>query len=180
MAWNSYGLDREAQRLVLNARKRDEETRAKYPKASRSLNEGYKMRTTAAYGLERFWGEHIRYANKAQQTSKEESQEENANNSAYWKATWDTLVDVMAKASVIIPNDPIVKILGKSIQIKDTDAIKNMSAKLWGEVSLINKEEAKLTLADQQVALAVLIQLCDCIIWWTQRYKGGAIDDEDS
>jgi hypothetical protein len=24
---------------------------------------------------------------------------------------------------------------------------------------------------DQRVALAVLTQLCDCLVWWTQRYK---------
>jgi hypothetical protein len=24
---------------------------------------------------------------------------------------------------------------------------------------------------DQQIALAVLTQLCDCLVWWTQRYK---------
>jgi hypothetical protein len=36
-----------------------------------------------------------------------------------------------------------------------------MSAKLWS-----------IPLEDQRVAVAVLTQLCDCLVWWTQRYKG--------
>ena len=46
MGWETYELDRAAQRLVLQARGRD-------PK---SLNQSYKMRMAVAYGLERFWG----------------------------------------------------------------------------------------------------------------------------
>jgi len=36
-----------------------------------------------------------------------------------------------------------------------------MSEKLWN-----------MKPQDQRVAMAVLTQLCDCIVWWTQRYKG--------
>ncbi|MEH2337881.1 hypothetical protein [Nostoc sp.] len=50
MAWNSYGLDQEAQKLVLAAKLRDQT----------SLKQSYKMRMAVAYGLERFWGEHLR------------------------------------------------------------------------------------------------------------------------
>ena len=50
MAWKSYRLDQLAQRLVLDARQRDPQ----------SLNQAYKMRMATAYGLERFWGEHLR------------------------------------------------------------------------------------------------------------------------
>lgn len=49
MAWNFYGLDQKAQNLVLDAKKID-------PK---SLNQAHKMRQAVAYGLERFWGEHL-------------------------------------------------------------------------------------------------------------------------
>jgi hypothetical protein len=134
MAWNSYGLDREAQRLVLEAKQRDRD----------SLNQSYKMRMAIAYGLERFWGEHLRLQAKERDKSE------------YWKATWDALVKVMATAGVTLPND--------TVDANDTRAIRSMSDKLWG-----------IDLDDQRVAMAVLTQLCDCIVWWTQRYKGEKI-----
>lgn len=139
MGWQSYGLDREAQRLVLAARSRE-------PK---SLNQGYKMRMAVAYGLERFWGEHLRLQNKG------------PNKSQYWKETWDTLVQAMAQTGVKIPND--------SVDVDRTSEIQAMSEKLW-----------QLDITDQRVALAVLTQLCDCLVWWTQRYKGRISDDDDS
>jgi hypothetical protein len=131
MAWNSYGLDQEAQRLVLSAKQRD----------SDSLNQSYKMRMAAAYGLERFWGEHLRLERKEPQKA------------AFWKDTWDALVQVLAQAGVMIPNDTVNSGNVKSIQ--------TMSEKLW-----------TIDLEDQRVAIAVLAQLCDCMVWWTQRYKG--------
>ncbi len=131
MAWNSYGLDREAQKLVLNAKSRSKD----------SLNQSYKMRMAVAYGLERFWGEHLRLKKKEEEKSK------------YWKETWDTLVEVMKKAGVELPND--------KVSPDDIKAVQKMSEKLW-----------KIPLEDQRVAMAVLTQLCDCIVWWTQRYKG--------
>ena len=130
MAWNSYGLDQEAQRLVLAAKLRDE----------KSLNQSYKMRMAIAYGLERFWGEQLRLQGKEETKSK------------YWKDTWDTLVKVMAQAGVTLPNE--------SVRSDNAKAIQSMSEELW-----------QLSLQDQRVAMAVLTQLCDCIVWWTQRYK---------
>lgn len=130
MAWQSYGLDQIAQKLVLAARARD-------PK---SLNQSYKMRMAIAYGLERFWGEHLRLQGREQ------------NKSDYWKDTWDNLVKVMAQSGITIPNDPV--------DSESTQQIQKMSEKLW-----------KIDAADQRVSLAVLTQLCDCIVWWTQRYK---------
>jgi hypothetical protein len=130
MAWKTYGLDREAQRLVLEAKLRDKE----------SLNQSYKMRMAVAFGLERFWGEHLRLHSKEPAKSK------------FWKETWDALVKIMNDAGVTIPNDVI--------RADDTDAVKGMAENLW-----------KLDLQDQRVAIAVLTQLCDCIVWWTQRYK---------
>jgi hypothetical protein len=76
MAWNSYGLDQVAQKLVLNAKLRDKN----------SLNQSYKMRMAVAYGLERFWGEHLRLQKKEPEKSQ------------YWKETWDALIEVMNKA----------------------------------------------------------------------------------
>jgi hypothetical protein len=130
MAWKIYGLDREAQRLVLEAKLRDKE----------SLNQSYKMRMAVAFGLERFWGEHLRLYSKEPDKSK------------FWKETWDALVKILNEAGVKIPNDVI--------RADDTDAVKRMAEKLW-----------QLDLQDQRVAIAVLTQLCDCIVWWTQRYK---------
>ena len=131
MGWNSYGLDREAQQLVLDAKTRSKD----------SLNQSYKMRMAVAYGLERFWGEHLRLNKKEKDKSK------------YWKETWDTLVKVMKKAGVELPND--------KVSPDDIKAVQKMSEKLW-----------KIELEDQRIAMAVLTQLCDCLVWWTQRYKG--------
>jgi hypothetical protein len=142
MTWHSYGLDREAQKLVLAARQRDEAL----PKSEQSkacLNQGHKMRMAVSYGLERFWGEHLRL------------QEKEENKSLYWKATWDALVRMMEQAGLPIPNE--------TVRYSDTTAIQKMSEQLW-----------QLELEKQRVALAILTQLCDCIVWWTQRYKGGA------
>jgi hypothetical protein len=130
MAWQSYELDRAAQKLVLTAKLWDDSI----------LNQTYKMRMTVSYGLERFWGEHLRLQNREPVKSR------------YWKATWDALVHVMASAGVILPND--------SVKVEDAQAIQVMSEKLW-----------QIDLHDQRVALAVLTQLCDCLVWWTQRYK---------
>ena len=133
--WQSYGLDHIAQKLVLDALSADKDC----------LNQSHKMRMAVTYGLERFWGEHMRLRN-----SKKESDLAKSN---YWKATWDEFVDVMAKAGVIIPN--------KAVVANDAASIKQMSAALWD-----------LDMEVQRVSLAVLTQLCDCIVWWTQRYKG--------
>ncbi|MEH2302771.1 MAG: hypothetical protein V7K88_28300 [Nostoc sp.] len=130
MAWNSYGLDQEAQKLVLAAKLRDQT----------SLKQSYKMRMAVAYGLERFWGEHLRL------------QKNQPNKSQYWQETWDVLDRIMHKAGVSLPND--------QVNADDVKGVQAMSEKLW-----------KMDLADQRVALAVLISLCDCIVWWTQRHK---------
>lgn len=138
--WQSYGLDRIAQKLVLAARSRDPQ----------SLNQSYKMRMAVAYGLERFWGEHLRLTGKEQTKSD------------YWKETWDELVNIMQTAGVTLPND--------RVSINDVKQIEAMSQKLW-----------QIQLEDQRVTLAVLTQLCDCLVWWTQRYKVGRLaNDTDS
>ena len=130
MAWHSYGLDQQAQKLVLAAKLRDKN----------SLNQSYKMRMAVAYGLERFWGEHLRL------------QKKEPNKSQYWQETWDVLDRIMQQAGVTLPND--------QVNADDVKAVQAMSEKLW-----------QMELADQRVALAVLISLCDCIVWWTQRHK---------
>ena len=130
MGWKSYNLDRVAQKLVLDAKLRDPD----------SLNQSHKMRMAVAYGLERFWGEHLRLQKKEPEKSQ------------YWKETWEALVNTMKKAGVTLPNDPV--------KANDTKSIKDMSQKLWD-----------LEMDVQRVAIAVLTQLCDSLVWWTQRYK---------
>ena len=130
MGWNYYGLDREAQQLVLAAKQRDDA----------SLNHAFKMREAVAYGLERFWGEHLRLQGKEEAKSK------------YWKETWDILVKLMGDAKITIPND--------RVNNNNTQAVQEMANKLW-----------QLDIKDQRIAIAVLTQLCDCLVWWTQRYK---------
>lgn len=137
MPWKSYELDRIAQKLVLVARERD-------PK---SLNQSHKMRMAVAYGLERFWGEHMRLKGKEEAKSK------------YWKATWDAFCDVMQSVDIKLPKD--------AVNADDTKKIQDISVTLWS-----------LPVEDQRVAIAVLTQLCDCIVWWTQRYKIGRLADE--
>ncbi len=137
MAWKSYELDRVAQKLVLVARERD----------LKSLNQSHKMRMAVAYGLERFWGEHLRLQGKEEAKSK------------YWKATWDAFCEVMLKVDIQLPKD--------AVDAKETKKIQDISTRLWA-----------LPVEDQRVAIAVLTQLCDCIVWWTQRYKIGRLTDE--
>ena len=148
MAWRYYtlnqddqqfhSLDQIAQKLVLAAKQRDR----------KSLNQSFKMREAVAYGLERFWGEHLRLKGKSKRDN-----DEFDNKSRYWKDTWDALVSIMQETGVIIPNDVV--------DFNRPNTVKEMAQKLW-----------VLDIKDQRIILAVLTQLCDCIVWWTQRYKG--------
>jgi hypothetical protein len=127
MALESYRLDQAAHDLVI-----------KYRDDNEALNQAYKMRVAVAYGLERFWGEHLRL---------------NDSKSDYWKDTWTALVKIMSTAGIDLPNDEI-------ISDRDTDAIRNMAEKIWS----FDDDQRK-------VALAVLTELCESMVWWTQRYK---------
>jgi hypothetical protein len=79
-------------------------------------------------------------------------QDKEKNKSAYWRETWSTLVELLKPTGILLPND--------NVDADDLQAINTMSQKLWA----IPPE-------DQRVALAILTQLCDCLVWWTQRYK---------
>lgn len=70
----------------------------------------------------------------------------------YWRDTWKALVKIMGNAGVKIPND--------DVSSGDTAAIKIMANKLWD-----------FPVEQRKVAIAVLTQLCDSMVWWTQRYK---------
>jgi hypothetical protein len=129
MSWKLYEIDRCAHDLVLKFRDQD------------VLSESHKMRVTATYGLERFWGESLRL-----------QREENQDKANYWKATWTTLCTVMQEAGVTIPND--------RVRENDTAAIKVMTDKLWD-----------FDIEQRKVTLSILMELCDSLVWWTQRYK---------
>lgn len=126
--WQPYHLDHYAQELVL-----------KYRDTKNVLNETHKMRMTVAYGLERFWGEHLRLKRK------------DRDKSDYWKDVWDKLAEILKKAKVELPND---------VLNDETEKIKAMANKIWS-----------MDMADQRIALMVLSQFCDSLVWWTQRYN---------
>ena len=127
MSWKMYEIDRAAHDLVLKFRDKD------------VLGESHKMRMTTAYGLERFWGEHLRL------------QRESQDKADFWKATWDELCKIMRQAGIQIPNDRVTA---------NSATIKTMTDQLWD----FDQEQRK-------IALAILIEFCDSLVWWTQRYK---------
>jgi hypothetical protein len=137
--WKPYKLDRYAQDLVLDRRDLKD-----------VLNESHKMRMAVGYGLERFWGEHIRLQRESQEKS------------TYWKAVWDTLADILTETgcSITLPKDQIGP--------NDTKKIKQISKSLWD-----------LDIDQQRIALMVLTQFCDALVWWTQRYKKPSKKRED-
>ncbi|MCL2931827.1 MAG: hypothetical protein MGG11_05955 [Trichodesmium sp. MAG_R03] len=142
MALESYKLDKHAHELVLKYRDKD------------VLNETHKMRMTVAYGLERFWAEQFRL-----------EKDENQYKAQYWRDTWQTLAYIMKQAKVIVPNDDV-----NSRNIKQ---IKEMAKKLWTiSDQNLEPEETQKKEEQRKVILAVLTQLCDCMVWWAQRYKG--------
>ncbi|HBE20663.1 MAG TPA: hypothetical protein DEG17_07245 [Cyanobacteria bacterium UBA11149] len=141
-----YDLDYEAQLLVL-----------KYRDKKNVLNESHKMRMAVAYGLERFWGEHLRL--KRDKDSKEKG--------AYWKDVWDNLVKILDDAGVKLPNDDVKSTLPdrtreekEKKEADETKKIQGMAKKIW-----------EIPLPDQRIALMVLTQFCEALVWWTQRYK---------
>lgn len=144
--WNPYSLDHDAQELVVQNRDKDN-----------VLNESHKMRMAVSYGLERFWGEHLRLS------SERNSQEKGR----YWKSVWDKLETILETAEIKLPNDSVTSILPdrtkdekKRKQEDESKKIQAMAAQIW-----------KMPIEDQRVALMVLTQFCDALVWWTQRYK---------
>lgn len=133
MAWKPYDLDHLAQEIVLKARHRDAD----------SLNQAYKMRAACAYGLERFWGEHLRLASHSHDEHK----------AAFVADVWKALVGILAKAGLNLPSAVLTSGASEA-------EIQQVAEQLW-----------RLPPQDQQNALAVLTALCDAVVWWTQRLK---------
>lgn len=147
MAFINYRIDEKAHNLVQNF----------YQKGVN--NQVFKMRTTVAFGLERFWGEQWRFSpDKDKEKDKHE----------YWKAVWKQLVDTMTEVGITsLPNEEVRTIKGQL----DTDQIRAIADQIWA----MDQNERK-------IVQAILLQLCDSLIWWTQRYKklapNGDNDDE--
>jgi hypothetical protein len=135
--WQPYDLDHHAQQLVLQHRDTKD-----------ILNESHKMRVAVAYGLERFWGEHLRLGREKPAKGR------------YWKSVWATLAEILKNAEVILPDD--------NITAGDTEKIKVMAQRIWS-----------MPIEEQRIALMVLTQLCDALVWWTQRYKVKNSDNSD-
>jgi hypothetical protein len=129
--WQPYELDRHAEELV-----------RKYRDKEKVLNESHKMRMTVAYGLERFWGEHLRLR-------RQPSDRDKAN---YWQDVWKALGEIFAPTNINIP--------GQNMTSTKTEDIKAVVDNLW-----------KMDISDRRIVLMVLTQLCDALVWWTQRYK---------
>jgi hypothetical protein len=68
----------------------------------------------------------------------------------FWQQTWESLCTIMGRAGVMLP----------TIDANPED--------LWN-----------FPIEQRKVTLAVLMQLCDSIVWWTQRYKGIDNDNGD-
>lgn len=132
MSWKSYNLDREAQKLVLI-----------YRDKPGVIGQSHKMRSTVAYGLERFWGEQLRLLGK---------NDDEKEKGKYWQATWKAFVRVMKTAGIQLPQE--------EVDTANTRAVQDYASRLWS-----------LPIEDQRICLAVLTQFCDSLVWWTQRYK---------
>ena len=66
----------------------------------------------------------------------------------FWQRTWESLSDIMGRAGVALP----------TIDANPED--------LWN-----------FPIEQRKVTLAVLMQLCDSIVWWTQRKNGTENDN---
>lgn len=114
------------------------------------LNESHKMRMTVAYGLERFWGEQFRLRRERR----------NQDKAQYWQEAWETLANKILKpAGINLLPEGVSPQSGN--QQPTTPEIDKIAEHLWNNLDS----------GDRQIALMVLTQFCDCLVWWTQRYK---------
>ncbi len=198
MTWTPFELDRLALEIVLDAKKRDvkikepdldAKNRKEKPKKSESLepskqegslgslNQVYKMRAACTYGLERFWGEHLRLAhvedpNKQDQAKKQEKMQfkEDRKKAKIIIDTWLSFVGIMKVAGIHLPNTVVNLDKGTEIPPKAlaVDEIEKFSNQIWN-----------LSTMEAQISLSVLTSFCDSIVWWTQRLKLGTGDQQD-
>jgi hypothetical protein len=148
MSWQPYGLDDCAQKVVLDAIRRDP--------SCKSLRQVFKMRTTCAYGLERFWGEYLRLSNGNQSDVMQ---------SRIILDTWRALKDqILDGTGISLPYDP-------NLDLSNKNDVSQSLAKLW-ELRAHNPKQI-------QVVLAILVSFCEAIIWWKNRLAPGSLTDND-
>jgi len=148
MSWQPYGVDDCAQQVILDAIKRDP--------TLKSLNQVFKMRTTCAYGLERFWGEFLRLRNGT---------EAEILRSLIIHDTWTALRNRLLKdTGIMLPYDP-------KLNLANQEDVRQSLEKLW-EIRTQNPKEA-------QLVLAILVSFCEAIIWWKNRLAPGSLAEED-
>ena len=70
----------------------------------------------------------------------------------YWRDVWQTICRLLADSGINLP-DP-------NADINNTAGIQEVTQVLWN-----------FPMDQRKVALAILLQFCDCLVWWTQRYK---------
>jgi hypothetical protein len=149
MTWQPYNFDYFAMNIVCEALKRD----------SKSLNQSFKMRTTCAYGMERFWGEHLRLLRNKNQSER--------NKGLLIADTWSSFKKIMEEADPTLAHKlPITIQENRDI---DNNELSTAVDLLWS-----------LTFDEHRICLSVLTNLCDAIVWWTQRLKTGQFDPEDN
>lgn len=148
MSWQPYGLDDCAQKVVLDAIRRDP--------SCKSLRQVFKMRTTCAYGLERFWGEYLRLNSGSQSDVMQ---------SHIILDTWKALKNqILDGTGIILPCDP-------NHDLSNADDVSQSLEKLWA----LRAENPK----QIQVVLAVLSSFCEAIIWWKNRLAPSSLADDD-
>lgn len=146
MTWTPYLLDNIAQKIVIDAIKRDKKENTK------SLMQAHRLRGSCAYGLERFWGEQIRLLN--------ESNPDDKSKGKFTQDVWLELVRIMKTAGIILPAgsiDPPPK-GGSSLENRYLHQVQEAC----NQIRALDKQET-------QATLAVLASLCDAIVWWKQR-----------
>lgn len=122
MSWQPYGLDDCAQKVVLDAIKRDPECK--------SLRQVFKMRTICAYGLERFWGEYLRLSHGSQSEKLQ---------SHIILDTWEALRNkILDGTGITLPYDP-------KLDLTKQDAVRQSLEKLW-ELKTRNPKQAQVVL----------------------------------
>ena len=151
-----YALDRYAHDLVIERRFLSLSTNEEENRKSKNqvFNEVFKMRSTVAFGLERFWGEPLRLKGKQEDDGENKNKKIESEKSKYWGDTWGKFREIMESCDMSLPKS--------SLDVPESK-IQETVTELWN-----NSEKKR---EERKVAIAILTELCDRMIWWTQRYK---------
>jgi hypothetical protein len=155
MTWHPYLIDNIAQKIVLDAIIRDQE------KGTKSLAQAHRLRSSCAYGLERFWGEQIRLINENNPNDKAKGE--------FTREVWQALAAIMHSAGVELPSDRVTSLPGKLAR-NDTSPYLEQVQNACNQIRALDKNAT-------QASLSVLSTLCDAIVWWKQRLSKEARDN---